>query len=536
MGSKLYSSKIFQNQAKDIAFDELFDLLPINFSWMDSNGYILGCNEELLKTQNIDSPDDIIGKHTEKVCNGSAWENTQKVIKNGKTLIVDEEHQKSDGTSIYFLSIKSPIYDLDNDKVIGVVNVALDITERKLLEKELEKEKAALELANMIKTEFLGNMRHDLRTPFNGIISISEFLERNELDPDKKKCLEEIKKSSQSLLAYLNEILEYVKIENGQRPIIEKEFDLLAVLEDVFNMMLPSANGKKLDFRYFIEKNVPVTFIGDSSRTQRILMNIVSNAIKFTEKGHVHVFVNWTVKSSEKGVIQFIIDDTGIGIPEDKKEIIFERFHRLEASYKNNYEGSGLGFTIVKQFLEELGGQYNLESVLGKGTVFKVLIPFKIPLLSQMDIAYLPLKDMAVCMDKTEITAENSNNNRILLVEDYEMIAKVSKSIFEELQCKVDIAMNGKEALELSTKNEYDLILLDIGLPDIDGYTIAKQIRENKNPLIAKTPIVALTGHLEAEERKICIDAGMDEMASKPLTYELAKSLCKYLKFSPYLK
>jgi two-component system, OmpR family, aerobic respiration control sensor histidine kinase ArcB len=376
------------SQAKEIAFDALFNLLPINFSWVDTRGYILGCNQRLLDCLKIEEMGDILGRHMKDFVPDVIWENTKSVIEKGEDIIFEEMYKDKNDNNGYFLSIKSPVKSKEG-KVLGIVIISIDITDRKLMEIELEQSKVAVQLADKAKTEFLRNMRHDLRTPFCGIIGNAELLESKEKDAGKKQQLRDIIESSESLLNHLNEILDYVKTESGEMPVTEKEFDIHSVLEDVYQMMLPSAKHKKLDFKFLVDKNIPRFLIGDIMRTQRILMNIITNSIKFTEKGYIHVSVGWSEKSDQKCVVQFIIEDTGIGIPPDKKEAIFEKFFRLTPSYNGTYTGSGLGLNIVKQFLDEVEGQYDIQSELGKGTTFKISIPYKVPLLDNILHGYI---------------------------------------------------------------------------------------------------------------------------------------------------
>lgn len=366
-------------ESQTVAFDALFNLFKVNFLWINEKGHILGCNQSIVDFLKMKNSKDIIGKHHLEFASQSAWQNTQEVLNSGNSITAEEIHTKENGENIYFLSMKSPIKSPEG-KIIGAVILAVDITDRKLLEFELEKSLEAAQLSDRTKTQFLRNMRHDLRTPLSGILTISEYLENTELDPEKKQYLGDIHKSSHSLLNHLNEILDYVKIESGELPIIDKKFDIYKLLDDTYRMMRTIAVSKKLDFTVSVDISTPKNLIGDYVRTERILINLISNAIKFTEKGQVHISINWIPKNETKGIVQFTIEDTGIGIPADKQNMVFERFNKLNASYSGVYTGAGLGLKLVKQFLEEIGGQHELESEPGKGTIFKVFIPYTIPL------------------------------------------------------------------------------------------------------------------------------------------------------------
>src|ERR1700693_59855 len=538
MKHKIYSNKTFQVKAKDVALEALFNLFPINFSWVDKSGFFLGCNQELIHCLDVQSFDNIVGKHLTNFSHKPVWENTKKVIETGESFIGEEIHFREDGSKIYFLSMKNPIKDCE-DNIIGVVNIALDITERKSMEMNLRQLKEAAELSDKVKTEFLTNMRHDLKTPLSGIVTISEFLENSETEFTKKNYLHDIKQCAESILNHLNEILDHIKTESGEFNIAEKEFDIHTVLQDIYRMMLPSASSKHLDFTLTLD-NIPPNFIGDVARTERILINIIANSIKFTEKGFVKIIANWFPSSSEKGLLQFIIEDTGIGIPENKKDIIFEKFIRLHPSYEGVYTGSGLGLNIVKQFIEELGGKYELQTTLGKGTLFKVTIPYKVPVIkvsysensstTSVSIQRENLSTTSVPIPHKNLSTTGElnsifNKHKVLLVEDNQIISRISKDLLESLNCTVDIAPDGKTALELVDEFYYDLILMDIGLPDIDGYKVTQDIRTCD----ITTPIIAITAHTEDEERQKCIEVGMNEMITKPLTQEIAKSIISKL-------
>jgi two-component system, OmpR family, aerobic respiration control sensor histidine kinase ArcB len=362
-------------KAKEIAFNALFKLMPLNFSWVDTHGYILGCNEELLKELDIS---DVIGKHMKDFVTKEVWENTESVLQSGNYAIFEEVYLNTEGDKVYFLSIKSPIKAKDG-KILGVVIISLDITDRKLMEMELEESRKLAQVADIAKTEFLRNMGHDLRTPFAGIIGSAELLELKETDENKKIYLNNIKDCAQSLLSHFNEILEYVKVESGEFPLIKKEFDLYQLLEHVHQIMLPLANNKQLGFKLTIDKWPPRILVGDPARTQRILTNVITNAIKFTQKGSVNVSVYYALNPDNVGIVEFNVEDTGIGISVEDREAIFERFHRLTSSYDSEHKGNGLGLNIVKQFLDEMGGECRVISEVNKGTVFKIYIPYALP-------------------------------------------------------------------------------------------------------------------------------------------------------------
>lgn len=514
MKNQIYCSDTLRDEAEKIAFDSLFNLLPVNFTWIDKEGRVLGCNDKVLKCLKINSFNDIFGKLSKELFLNGASENTQRVLKTGEALISDEEHHAPDGTITYFLSIKSPIRS--DGKIVGLVNIAVDISDRKQLEEELTKEKAALELADKIKTEFLSSMRHDLRTPLSAICNIVELLDKKETDSEKKGYLKDIRFCTESILGQLNNILDHVKIETGELEVIEQKFNLSELLERIYKVLIPEAENKNLDFKISSNINLPSCLYGDPVRTERVLMNVISNSIKFTEKGFVRVALDWISLEEGKGVAQFTIEDSGIGIPEDKFEHIFEQFTRLTDATQGTYPGTGLGLNIVKRFLSDIDGRYDVISELGKGSKFNICIPYKIPVIK----ANKPKKGV-----KRRV-------NKILLVEDHPVISKMCKVMLEdleELNCKVDLATSGQAALELIEANIYDLVLLDIGLPDIEGNVVAKCIRDHENPDVSEVPIVAVTAHTEDEQARKCLDSGIQEIIIKPLSSDIARRFSRYL-------
>ena len=286
--------------------------------------------------------------------------------------------KRPDGHYYYIRTEKKPLYK--DGKMIGVSAVAFDITDQKILEEELNEQKTIAEQANLIKTEFIRNMEHDIRTPFNGVWGMANFLWEQETDPLKKEYLGDITQSAKELLDYCNGILDFSKVASGLFPITEKKFNLLNVVESVLKIEMPAAKNKNLHLDLHLSKDIPKIVVGDHYRLCRLLINLVSNAIKFTKKGQVSIDVKLLNKTDDAYLIRFTIKDTGEGIPIEQQSYIFEKFSRLSPSNKGLHKGSGLGLIIVKQFMEEMKGEIDLKSTLGEGTDFICTIPFKVPL------------------------------------------------------------------------------------------------------------------------------------------------------------
>jgi two-component system aerobic respiration control sensor histidine kinase ArcB len=248
------------------------------------------------------------------------------------------------------------------------------------IEHELRQAKALAEQANVIKTEFMRNMEHDIRTPFNGVLAMASCLRDLETDVTKKECLSNIADSAQELLDYCNSLLDFSKIAAGMLAVLNKKFDFKKLIYAIIKIELPAAICKKLELKITYADNIPNILVGDYYRLQRILINLISNAIKFTAIGHIQLHVS-LLKQNEKSVLlRIIVADTGVGIAPEHHEYIFEKFSRLNLSNKGTYKGLGLGLRIVKQFMQEMGGEIDLLSSIGEGTRFICTIPFELPL------------------------------------------------------------------------------------------------------------------------------------------------------------
>jgi PAS domain S-box-containing protein len=503
--------------------------MPGYVYWKNREGVYLGCNDNLVNMVGLNSRRNLIGKTDIELAKTSNWfrglansfrDVDIKVMETGKEILNVEElpFKHANGSIIYELTNKVPLRNNEGE-VIGVLGISIDISKRKKMERELVEAKEIAEKVNEAKNQFMANMEHDLRTPCSGIAEMTNILYVNESDSNKKETLGYVARASKQLLELLNNILEFNHIESKKLPIIYKKFDVRQLVNDIVAMEFPYAKQKKLPISVKCEDNVPEILIGDKFRVSRILINLVSNAIKFTAKGSVKIIIELAKTINKKNILlKFIIKDTGIGIPQDKQQIIYERFSRLHPSNTNMYKGSGLGLSIVKQFINELEGEINVESNMNQGTTFECILPFEIPLLD-VNTAEKTIKKDSITSE--EIKQANNNKFKILLIEDDLLAQKVATYILQEqLINSIDFAGTGKAAIHLTTKNQYDLILMDIGLPNVSGYEVTRKIRTSKNNLNKTSIIVALTAHNTAVAKKDCIKVGMNDFMTKPITSE----------------
>jgi PAS domain S-box-containing protein len=385
IGGKLQNSRQ-QSIAQNLA--QVMDATPGSLYWKDKEGRYLGCNSFMVKTAGLESTNDIIGKTDFDLWPENAKnirENDAYVMKSKKMVSLEEKVEIQMGKVMYFASVKVPLKD-ENGNVVGIICNSLDITKLKEAEVELKEAKEKAELSNKAKSDFIHNMEHDIRTPFNGVWGFASVLAEEETDVLKKELLSSIAASAKELLDFCDSILDFSKIEHSINPVLEKSFLIKELVDSVMKIENIAAKNKKLNFSICYSNALPKVIIGDAYRLKRILLNLVGNAIKFTKEGEVKVtvFLEKSNIQNKSYILKFIIEDTGIGIPEDKIDIIYEKFTRCTPSNQGIYKGQGLGLRIVKQFVTELDGEIHLKSELNQGTCFTLLIPFRIPLTDEI--------------------------------------------------------------------------------------------------------------------------------------------------------
>jgi len=374
------------------------------------------------------------------------------------------------------------------------------------------------------KSEFLANMSHEIRTPINGIIGMSEFLDNTKLDAKQAEFVHIIRSSANSLLSLINDILDFSKLEAGKIELEYLDFDLYEHIDDTLKSMTFKAEEKKLKLYQIIDPDVPQAINGDPTRLRQVLLNLISNALKFTENGSVTVRVSLDELMAEekKCKIKFEVIDTGIGISNHGLQLLFRSFSQVDASTTRNYGGTGLGLVISKTLSEMMGGNIGVESIPDKGSTFYFTI---IAGISKMELVEKSRQD------ETFIEQIPMRNLHILLAEDNLVNQKVAGIHLSKLGHKVDVASNGLAAYQAFKANTYDLIFMDIQMPEADGFESTALIRKyekHTTPNI-KTPIIAMTANAMKGDKERCIEAGMDDYISKPFTANALKEiLSKY--------
>jgi signal transduction histidine kinase len=365
--------------------------------------------------------------------------------------------------------------------------------------------------ANVAKSQFLANMSHEIRTPMNAIVGFSEVLKEEPLTGQQKEYVKMILDSSRRLLELINNILDFSKIEAGRMEVESIKCNVRELLANIESLLNPSAKQKLLDFKIGCEEDVPEAIVTDPSKLLQCLINLVSNAIKFTGKGSVKLSARCLVKDN-KPFIEFEIADTGIGIPADKQDAIFDVFTQADGSTTRKYGGTGLGLAITKQLAELMGGNITFESEPSKGSTFRLVVPQK-AIEHQRDENevsqgnYASQDDFGSCQSRPEFSG------RVLVADDSSTNQTLIKLLLENLGFVITFAASGLEAIDAVKNQHFDMIFMDMQMPEMDGFTAAKKLRA----LGVKTPIIAMTADIDQKDRNHCLQAGCDDYVSKPI-------------------
>lgn len=397
-----------------------------------------------------------------------------------------------------------------------------EIEERKKTEQELIISKRTADQSNQLKDAFLANMSHEIRTPMNAIIGFADILGKRKLGEQEMDFVETIKSSGSDLLVIINDILDLSKIESGLMVFEEQPISIQNLFHSLSALLAQKAKEKNIELTFICDKDIPDTLQGDPTRLTQILMNLVNNAIKFTVKGSVNVFVNIIKNEDELSVLKFSVKDTGIGIQEDKMEHIFDRFRQAESNTTRKYGGTGLGLSITKQLIELQGGTLSVTSKVNSGSEFIFTLPFK----NANGRQQLVQKGNRQNLNLAELS-----KLKILLVEDNLINIKFVSALFLQNGMKTEIAETGKEAIEKVKNNLFDIVLMDIEMHGMNGYEATTIIRKD---LKSNIPIIAMTAHAMTGEREKCMQFGMNDYVSKPIDPDLLFEKMHHLTIAPF--
>ncbi len=485
---------------------------------------IVGSSEDAIISKNLDghitswngaaermfgyTPEEAIGQHVTLIIPPELVDEEYAIlgkVKSGRKVEHFETvRRRKDGSAISISLTVSPIFDTQG-RIIGASKVARDVTQHRKTEE-------ALRESNRRKDEFLASISHELRTPMNAIIGLSNILSMSgALSGKEKQYVETLQTSAQGLMALINNLLDFSRLGAGSVELEQVEFSLPELVSRTLDLLRVKADEKDIQLHVLYTAPLPKKYIGDAFRLQQVLTNLVANAIKFTEHGSVEVRI--TAQRQERDACFLIIDvvDTGIGIPADKQQLIFEKFTQADASMTRKYGGSGLGLSICKALVESMGGSISVESRVGLGSTFTV---------------GLPLRRVGLDLVETVTRSGNRPHRNVLVVDDYMPNLLVVTALLDHLGYDYDTAENGLEAVRRFQSSSYDLVLMDVQMHDMDGYESTRRIRAfEKERQLAQTPVIAMTAHVLERDREKCIESGMTDFVPKPFDPEVLTAM-----------
>jgi len=535
-------------------YENIIACMPNNVYWLDKDCVLMGGNDNIAHMFGLNNHSELAGLTYAEMARLANWNEGQadsfrqvelEVMHTGiGKYNTHEPPVIINGEKRYYISTKIPLYNIKNE-VIGVVGTSVDIT-------ELKKAKEQAEAANQLKTEFIQNMQHDIRTPISGIWSLMQDMASARDLNTFRNTMPFAEKAADQLLELCNEVLDFESVGYGNKPLYTHKFSLIDLAHGVINLNSVAAIVHHTTLALDIEPQVPDIIKGDDYRLRKILINLVGNAVKFTERGEVTLSIRCLEQANRQVSLRFAVTDNGIGIPPDQIDTIFEKFTRLNPSNTGKFKGSGLGLHIVKQFTEEMKADLDVTSAPGHGSTFSFDVTFELPVSNwlahesaphpeaarQLTIALADeveepappvttAPSSAPMVDKITSPRKDLPTLQIAFIEDDNLACIGTQNVFAKITrpCKLHIARNVAEALTLLNQRTFDIVISDIGLPDGTGFDICFAVKQNATHINQATPFVALTAHSDDAKRAHAKEVGFLAVYNKPLKEDIAEKI-----------
>ncbi|MBG9386550.1 PAS domain-containing hybrid sensor histidine kinase/response regulator [Caenimonas aquaedulcis] len=485
----------------------LIDSIPDAISYRDPEGHYLGCNLAFSAIRGK-TMEEVAGRTSEELFEEPMARDVrardEEALRSLSMVTLEETIALPGGHEAVFETVRNPLRDIDG-RLLGILAISRDITDRKKAEEEVRRAKELAEDATRMKSDFLANMSHEIRTPMNAIIGMSHLALKTDLSPRQRDYIGKVHASGQHLLGIINDILDFSKVEAGKLTIEQAQFGLDGLLENVSNVVGHKSSAKGLALVFDVAADVPRHLVGDSLRIGQILINYVNNAVKYTDKGQVVISARVQQRSARDVLLRFAVEDTGIGLTPEQQGRLFQSFQQADSSTTRKYGGTGLGLAISKDLARLMGGEVGVHSALGHGSTFWFTV--------RVGIDARAAARPAAPLEAAAATAPEGA--RILLVEDNDINQHVACEILRDAGFVVEVADNGAVALERVQERPYALVLMDMQMPVMDGVTATREIR--KLAQFAEMPIIAMTANAMDRDRQRCLDAGMNDFVSKPI-------------------